>query len=281
MEVRRHASATAFLAAAGALIEAEEARCTHAWSVLARLEAEPSLASEAYLATVEHDGLVVGCATALHDRPLSLAPSRSEAAAALLAEDAVDHTPELAVAVLPSEDAGPFVARWQAITGRTVRLAMRQRLFACPHVVLPAGVPGTLRPAREADRPLLEAWVLAFQDEALDKDDAETARRTVDRSLAEGVTTGLVVWEDGGRPVSMAGFTGPTPNGITVLAVYTPPELRGHGYASACVASLTERLLRDRSCCFLTTDATNPTSNRIYERMGYVQVGEAEVHRAG
>jgi len=52
----------------------------------------------------------------------------------------------------------------------------------------------------------------------------------------------LFVWDNDG-PVSMAGWTGKTLNGVRVTFVYTPPEFRRHGYASACVAALTQRLL--------------------------------------
>jgi hypothetical protein len=58
--------------------------------------------------------------------------------------------------------------------------------------------------------------------------------------------------------------------------VYTPPELRGRGYATALTAELSQRLLdQGRRFCFLFTDLTNPTSNAIYERIGYVRVAES------
>ena len=85
---------------------------------------------------------------------------------------------------------------------------------------------------------------------------------------------GLVIWEHDG-PVSLAGYAGPTPNGIRVGPVYTPPHLRGHGYASALTAALTGRLLDEgRRYCFLFTDLANPTSNSIYQRIGYRRVGD-------
>ena len=86
---------------------------------------------------------------------------------------------------------------------------------------------------------------------------------------------GFRLWDDGG-PVSLAGFGGGTPNGIRIGPVYTPPELRGRGYASALVAALSAELLAaGRRFCFLYTDLANPTSNRIYERIGYRRVCES------
>jgi uncharacterized protein len=101
----------------------------------------------------------------------------------------------------------------------------------------------------------------------------------VDRRLA-GDDEGLWLWDDDG-PVSMAGFGGATPNGIRIGPVFTPPELRGRGYASALVASLSEWLLHHhgRRFCFLYTDLANRTSNEIYRRIGYERVCDSAVIR--
>jgi len=87
---------------------------------------------------------------------------------------------------------------------------------------------------------------------------------------------GIVVWEEG-EPVSLAGFGGPTPNGIRIGPVYTPPGLRRRGYASALTAALTQQLLDGgRRFCFLFTDLANETSNSIYQRIGYRPVSDVD-----
>src|SRR5438045_3645778 len=79
----------------------------------------------------------------------------------------------------------------------------------------------------------------------------------------------LFVWRDP-QPVSMAAWAGQTPRGVRVNMVYTPPELRRRGYASAAVSTLTKKLLdAGRKFVFLFTDLSNPTSNKIYQKMGY------------
>jgi len=85
-----------------------------------------------------------------------------------------------------------------------------------------------------------------------------------------------VLWEDGGT-VSLAGCGGLTANGIRVGPVYTPPELRRRGYASALTAALTRELLAGgRRFCFLFTDLGNPTSNSIYRQVGYEPVADVD-----
>ena len=73
--------------------------------------------------------------------------------------------------------------------------------------------------------------------------------------------------------MSLAGFAGPTPNGIRIGPVYTPPELRGHGHGTAVTAGVSQLLLdRGHKFCFLYTDLANSTSNAIYMRIGYEPV---------
>lgn len=74
----------------------------------------------------------------------------------------------------------------------------------------------------------------------------------------------------------MSGYQRPTPNGMAIGPVYTPPEHRRHGYATSLVAQQTQWLLDEgKKCCFLYTDLHNPTSNSIYQRIGYRQVAES------
>jgi hypothetical protein len=89
------------------------------------------------------------------------------------------------------------------------------------------------------------------------------------------------LWEDP-QPVSLACIARYTPHGAIVGPVYTPPEARGHGYASACVAALSQSLLdRGREFCALFTNMANPTSNHIYQEIGYQPCEEFAEYRFG
>jgi predicted GNAT family acetyltransferase len=63
---------------------------------------------------------------------------------------------------------------------------------------------------------------------------------------------------------------GRTRAGTRIGYVYTPPEARRRGYASALVAEVSQTML-ERGCdfCVLYTDMSNPTSNGIYQTIGY------------
>ena len=133
-----------------------------------------------------------------------------------------------------------------------------------------------MRLQEAADTELMVDWLLAFEAEALPAPtgDEERARRIVAHRL-DAERAGFMLWEDG-EVVSVSGFGGETPHGIRIGPVSTPPERRGRGYATALVAELSSKLLAEgRRWCFLYTDLANPTSNAIYERIGYVRVAES------
>jgi uncharacterized protein len=91
------------------------------------------------------------------------------------------------------------------------------------------------------------------------------------KRIAEG---SLYVWDDGGL-AAMAGKSRPTRFGCAVGLVYTPPERRKQGYASALVAALSQALLDEGfQYCSLFTDLANPTSNHIYQIIGYQPVAD-------
>jgi predicted GNAT family acetyltransferase len=132
------------------------------------------------------------------------------------------------------------------------------------------------RLATTGDRNQLADWLQDFSREALNEQVSETnALARVDDHIAQRRSH---VWEVDGEIVSVAAAVAPTPNGIRVNNVYTPPEYRERGYASALVASLTQSLLdAGYRFTFLHTDLANPISNRIYERVGYRMVGSFQV----
>ena len=177
-----------------------------------------------------------------------------------------------------------FVVAWRDVTGQDIDRTMEQGVYALSAVTHPLGVKGSGRPATQADRDVLVEWLLAFGRELNDRfmqqlNDRFMQQRSL-RELDERLTdsdAGYQLWVVDGQPVSVVGFGSFTPNGARIGPVYTPPELRGHGYATALVADISEELLRrGRRHCFLYTDLANPTSNSIYGKVGYDWVCASE-----
>ena len=164
---------------------------------------------------------------------------------------------------------------WETLSGKTAQLKMSMRIYKLEIVEPPPDVPGHARPAKKEDREsMLDFYAGFIQDAVGDDPDPDRISKQVEAYLtADPAIRGLWFWETDRELVSMAGYAGPTPNGIRIGAVYTPPEQRKNGYASAVTAAVSQYLLdRGYQFCFLFTDLQNPTSNHIYQQIGYSPV---------
>jgi predicted GNAT family acetyltransferase len=263
--------AAAFLAAAGPLLLEDEARHNLQLGVAGTLETSPQVYAEHRLWIVEHEGETVAAALRTPPWNLLLARPRSDRALRALVDGIEEELPGV-VGARPEVDS--FVELWTSRHRLGSSVERRQGVYALERVQPVPGPPGTARLATRSDRPLLMEWIRAFGEEALsDSDPGRSELASVVEQRLGGPSSGFLLWEDGGAPVSMSGWGGRTPNGIRVGPVYTPPGLRGRGYATALVAEQSQMLLDEgRRFCFLYTDLANPTSNAIYERIGYTRV---------
>ncbi|MFD8724202.1 GNAT family N-acetyltransferase [Streptomyces sp. NPDC059629] len=173
-----------------------------------------------------------------------------------------------------------FVAAWERRTGMSARLGERQRLYRLDELTDPSPMPeGRARIAGEADRELLIRWYGGFVEDA-GVHDGRGGGDWADFRLSYG---GVTLWETpDGTPVSMAGVT-PTVGGQARIGpVYTPPELRGRGYAGAVTAQVSRVALAEGvGELLLFTDLANPTSNALYQRLGYREVADLAVYDFG
>ncbi|HEY3462335.1 MAG TPA: GNAT family N-acetyltransferase [Gaiellaceae bacterium] len=281
MEVARLDDAAAFLEEAGPLLLADEARHNLILDIAGTIRDSPDRYRVRSLWLVRNGGEVVGAA--LRTPPFNLILARPRSAPALVALAEAVAGEELPGIVGAEPEVHEFAAAWSAHSGVSSRTGMRQGVYALERVEPLPAAPGSARVATADDVELLLSWWIAFGEEVFHEGGPghENAEENV-RYRLDSATGGFLLWEDGGgNTVSLAGFGGPTPNGIRVGPVYTPPELRGRGYATALTAELSRRLLDGRlfeggrRFCFLYTDLANPTSNAIYERIGYVRVAES------
>lgn len=239
-------------------------------TVLAALE--PSGSPEPPLfAWVEGGGELVGAALRTPPRRLLVSCIAAEAADALVpAVLAVDRA---LPGVNGPEPAASHVAEaWRRCTGGTVTPRMSQAIYSLAHVEdLPHQPPGRQRPADRSDRDSLIEWTHAFNREAGMPDlDVEAS---IDRSVRDAE---MFVWEHDDRIVSMVGTRPPVAGVVRLGPVYTPPEERRNGYASALVAGVSRRALaRGAVSCMLYADLANPTSNSIYQAIGYRRCRDA------
>ena len=169
-----------------------------------------------------------------------------------------------------------FARSWQAQTERAFTVQMEQMIYRLDRVNEVPSCPGTFLRAGEEHLDLVTEWMVGFSEITPHPVERPEARERMERRIGEGQ---LYLWCDG-EPVSMAWQARPTKSGVVVSGVYTPPEHRRRGYATCCVAALSQQLLDEGySYCALYTDLSNPTSNSIYQKIGYRPVCESTMYR--
>jgi predicted GNAT family acetyltransferase len=165
------------------------------------------------------------------------------------------------------EAAWAFADAWRRQTGDVAEVHRRMRLFRLAKLMPPRPVPqGTSRPATPNDRALLIDWLGAFAIEVGDPPTQDQGA-AADERLSYG---GITLWEADGVPVSIAGVTRTVAGMVRVGPVYTPPAQRGHGYAAGATVAVSQAALdAGATDVLLYTDLANPTSNALYQRLGY------------
>ncbi|MDX6356250.1 MAG: hypothetical protein QOF98_3153 [Streptomyces sp.] len=171
-----------------------------------------------------------------------------------------------------SEAAHTFAESWRDRTGAVLSTHRELRVYRLGTLVPRPVPPGRARVAGPADRDLLLRWQERFAEDVGEPTSsaARTVARAVDDALAYG---GRTLWEVDGEPVAMAGATAPEDGAIRVVAVYTPDELRGRGYAGAVTAAVSRAAVESGAReVLLSADLANPISTGLYQRLGYLPV---------
>ena len=164
-----------------------------------------------------------------------------------------------------------LASEWTARDGRW-SVFRKQRLYRLEELLLPPmDEDAEPRLATVRDVLLVSRWYEGFAVES-----GQPAGRDYRAEAARRVGAGqIALWEVGREPVSMAGFSPVVLGQGRVAPVYTPPELRGRGYAAGATAAATAALLTaGAKDVLLFTDLANPTSNALYQRLGYRPVDD-------
>ncbi len=263
MSVIRHSDPDAFLAAAEpALTRRETAAAFAAW--VGSLKTNPARNGEVYLATyIGPDGR--GAAIRRSDGPLVFEDA-DPAAAVAFARDLVGECPRLSGVVGKLAACEAFVRMWSVETGRAHELRVHLRYFMLTHVAPVPPVAGAPRLAGKQDG----AWLIEAQHMFMVEAGVPESPERVVAAIPHRIEDGRYwIWDDRGAQA----YAGWTPAGVEaarIAPVFTLPLSRRRGYATALVAALSHSLLaQGRQRMFLMTDVANPTSNAIYQRIGF------------
>jgi predicted GNAT family acetyltransferase len=277
MKVQFFSTANEFLSIAGKRLEHDEAR----WGLvlgLARIVVDNphryGSADPWFCAALEGDILR---AVALRTPPYKVLLAHVSGDPAALADELVaavaKKNSEIPGVSGDKELADKFAALWSVKQkiGINAEFTVNQRIYKLTKVNdLPLS-PGHFQKAIEKDLPLVKQWADAFHLHT-----RGDVRVSPENDASFYVSKGWVYFWVDGKPVSMAMKSRPTEHGTAVGYVYTPPDLRGHGYAGSCVAELSRDILKS-GCkfCTLYTNLANPVSNSIYIKIGYKPVSDS------
>jgi len=240
----------------------------------------PAEDKQPWLMTIQENEAVIGVAIVLNPPRNIIVTRLSTVAVTSLVEFLIEAKLVIPGAVGPSPDVAALAEVWAKRNGLGASLSMNQRIYACERVVAPPfpAAAGRLRVAEPADSELLVAWGRDFSIAVQSPESIEESAERINRLIARRA---IWIWDDNG-PAACAAYSRETRHGVAINQVYTPSHSRGRGYASACVAALTTRLLGSgRRFCCLYTDLANPTSNRIYQQIGYEPVCDSQMWKFG
>jgi predicted GNAT family acetyltransferase len=240
VRIDRFASAAHFLARAEpALIEAEVENNLILGLAYALAKRAPTAGGLApyFAAAIDEAGDVVMCAFRTLPGRVGVTQARRPDALRPLAEDVWRACPDATSVIGPRPTVDRFVHELASVSGMAPSPHTNQRLYQLSTVVPPAHpARGRLRAARADEADMLVDWTAAFFAAIREPGDAPGFVRS---HLDDG---SLVVWDDEGA-AAMAAAAGRTMHAARIGFVYTPPERRRRGYASALVAALSQRLL--------------------------------------
>jgi GNAT superfamily N-acetyltransferase len=276
LRVHLHAGARQFLAAAEPLVRSDPFSTNVIAVVAGRAAAGDEPDSDRYLwATIEDsEGRIVGAA--MHTPPHHLFVSRMPPeAAASLAHVLADIGRDLPGVNGAVESAGAFAATWTARTGRASTVVTAMRMYRLGELAWPRGVVGQAVAAVAGhDIELVAGWLAAFHDEAQPHAPVWDWRSLAERRVRAGQ---VHLWRNKDVFVSLAAVSAPAAGVARVGPVYTPPSYRRRGYGAAVTAQATAAALSaGAEHIVLYTDLANPTSNSIYQTIGYRPEHDAE-----
>lgn len=267
--VKSHSNATHFLADCQTLLEEKEAANNLILGLAGVLKQDIYYygKNQPLLVTLHIENQCVGAClqTPPNNLILYFNPDFLESAIQEVVHYLMEMKAELPGIIGPKDAVLKFAHTWTTLTSLSYRVARNEMVYQLNRVSKIRVSPGQMRQAIGLDQHLVANWTEKFYFEAIQSISSKEAIELASKKIREG---SFYLWETD-EPVSMAAWTRPTKNGVTIAYVYTPPEQRGKGYASNCVAQLSQLMLEKYQFCTLFTDLSNPISNSIYQKMGY------------
>lgn len=281
MEVRWHDRVETFLDLTQTDLEQNEALNNLMLGICLRAKSDPNYSPDIKLATISAGDTLLLAATMTppHNLILFSNEDRVEESLNILADSLIEQNIHIPGVIGEKKLTEMFSTLWSRRISCTRELLTALRVYVLKTVNQNLIGPGIFRAAEERDLDFVIPGRLRFQIECglEENPNLEQSAKHVQERIKAG---SLFVWEDQGQVVSMAAPVRSMHRVAVIGLVYTPKDLRGKGYATSCVAALSQHLLNSGyEQCALFTDLSNPTSNSIYQKIGYEPIGDFDSYR--
>ncbi len=278
MKLIRYDNAKEFLKEAQCYLETEEsANNIILGSCLRLVNSKNDAEKQPYFATIKDEAGLLLTSMLTPPFPITIYSHKPECLKELelIVNDFIEEKWEVSGVIAPVKLSKTFADLWTRKTNSALIEGLNMRAYELTKVNNVPIITGKFRVAKEEDLEIISKWIVDMEKE---QDSIISIERAIEITEDKIKHRQLFIWEDE-IPVSMACTARPTVNGIVVNMVYTPKEFRKRGYATSCVAALSEYLLQQGyKFCSLFTDLSNQTSNDIYVKIGYKPVCDFKVY---
>jgi len=276
-KIVRDSSAQEFLAAAGPLLYKDEPANSLMLGIAESLSVatDPAKEQALYIRLVNENNMTTTAALQTPPMNLILTYAKTEELATL-AQYLDEAKVTFPGVVGPAQETETFARIWSSRINKKAALSIAQKIYKLENTILPS-VNGSLRLAQNDDMDLATKWLVEFAKESLPPHEHKSFEEYQPYTARSLANKEIHFWCVNGHPVSVAYSGRPTLHGVSIRCVYTPKHLRGNGYASAVVGYLSQKMLdAGKKFCVLYTDLANPTSNKIYQNVGYREVCDSK-----
>lgn len=149
-------------------------------------------------------------------------------------------------------------------------------------LVVPAALANGMvraRPLQAEDVETAMRWSIGYHVESLGTAETDALRAKVAQQVEANVgSADFLVLEHDGRLVAQTGFNARLDEAVQIGGVWTPPELRGRGYARCAVAAhLLQARDRGVHTGVLFTSEDNVPARRAYDALGFEPIGRYRI----